>query len=287
MSIIPESELILNEDNSVYHLGLHPGDMAKRIITVGDQHRVKLVSKYFDFILLDKQTREFRTITGEIGSTAITVISTGIGTDNIDIVLNEVDALFNIDFSTKQTKENHTSLEIMRLGTSGSIQQSVPVDSLVISKRAVGLEGLMHLYNYQENDDESKMSNAVSKLFPTGLKPVTTSCSDRLLASFQDSFQTVNTVTATGFYAPQGRQLRLVPAVNNLIGRLSELEYSGEMIHNLEMETSGIYGLSKLLGHDGISISAILANRISQKFSNTSKETVDKMIKVALQLWVS
>lgn len=287
MSSIPESELILNEDKSVYHLNLKPGDLAKKIITVGDQDRVDMVAKYFDKILLEKQSREFRTITGILGNTTISVISTGIGTDNIDIVLNEVDALFNIDLETRNIKSNLTSLQIMRLGTSGSLQSSVPIDSLVISSKASGLEGLMHMYEYVENSSEVAMSDAIGAVMPKGLRPITTSYAENMGSHFNKIFTPVNTITATGFYAPQGRQLRLTPKVNDLIGALNRLKIGDQILHNLEMETAGIYGLSRLLGHEAISISAILANRIDHTFSNRPKEMVDNMIKAALELWES
>lgn len=287
MSTIPESELILNEDGSIYHLQLKPGDLAEKIITVGDQHRVDVVSQYFDKILLEKRSREFRTVTGEIGNTPISVISTGIGTDNIDIVMNEIDALFNINLETRKIKDQLHSLKFMRLGTSGSIQSTIPLDSLVISETATGLEGLMHMYQYTENKQEEKISAAVADVMPDGLRPITTSFGSSLANHFTDEFIVVNTVTATGFYAPQGRQLRLSPQVDNLVGSLSKIRIENDQLHNLEMETSGIYGLSRLLGHKAISISAILANRVTHGFSKRPKQTVDKMIKAALQLWES
>ena len=284
---ISASELIINQDGSVYHLGLQPGDLAHDVITVGDQHRVDLVSKYLDKILLSKQTREFKTVTGELGNKTISIISTGIGTDNIDIVINEVDALFNIDFTTKNVKPDLKSINIIRLGTSGGVQKDLPVDSLVISKHASGLEGLMHMYGYVEDDSEAELSNALSKIVPTGIKPITTSCSVELLEHFKGRFMPVNTITATGFYAPQGRQIRLKPSVENLVESISAVSIGENRFHNLEMETSGIYGLSKLLGHQAISISAILANRIDQTFSNQAKQTVEDMIMAALELWES
>jgi len=290
MSSIPESELILNEDKSVYHLKLLPGDIAEKIITVGDQTRVDMVAKYFDKILVEKQSREFRTVTGEIGNNTISVISTGIGTDNIDIVLNELDALFNIDLDSRKVKDQLTSLKIMRLGTSGSIQSDLPIDSIVASAHASGIEGLMNLYKYTENDTERKISKALSDILPEGTNSVTTSCSKNLFAQFSDEFITVNTVTATGFYAPQGRQLRLRPKVVDLITKLSNIRIDDnniKILHNLEMETAGIYGLSNLLGHEAVSISAILANRIDKTFSSQPKKIVDKMIKVALERLVS
>ena len=287
MSSIPESELILNEDASVYHLHLLPGDVAEKIVTVGDQNRVDMVTKYFDRILLEKQSREFRTVTGEIGNTTISVISTGIGTDNIDIVLNELDALFNIDLDSRSIKDQLTSIKVMRLGTSGSIQSAIPIDSIVVSEHASGIEGLMNLYKYTENVTEGKLSRAIEEILPDGTNSVTTSCNKNLIAKFSDDFRPVNTVTATGFYAPQGRQIRLKPKVDGLIAKLSNIEIDNNMLHNIEMETAGIYGLSKLLGHEAISISAILANRIDKTFSSQPKSIVDKMIKVALERLVS
>lgn len=287
MSTIAESELILNEDGSIYHLKLKPGDLAEKIITVGDPHRVDMVIQHFDKILLERRSREFRTVTGEIGNTTVSVISTGIGTDNIDIVFNEIDALFNIDFDTRKIKDRLRSLKFMRLGTSGSIQSAVPIDSLVISETAVGIEGLLHMYQYLESQQEERISEAISLIMPAGLRPITTSGSSSLIERFDKEFKRVNTVTATGFYAPQGRQLRLAPAVPDLIKALSDLSVGDLQLHNLEMETAGIYGLSSLLGHEAISISAILANRVTQEFSKQPQEIVDKMIKVALAQWVT
>lgn len=287
MATLPESELILNDNGSVYHLQLKPSDLAEKIITVGDPARVDKVVKHFDKVLLEIQAREFKTVTGEIGDKTLSVISTGIGTDNIDIVLNEIDALFNIDLESREIKSNHTSLQLMRLGTSGSIQRDVPVDSLVISKMATGLEGLMLFYNKQESESEKAMSNAVDDALSLKMKSSSTVADDKLVSQFNQKFIPVNTITATGFYAPQGRQLRLKPSTENLIERISAIRSEGEAIHNLEMETAGIYGLSKLLGHQAISISAILANRIDHTFSKQANKTVENMIKAALELWVS
>lgn len=287
MATLPDSELILNDNGSVYHLKLKPGDLAEKIITVGDPARVDKVAKHFDKILLENQAREFKTITGEIGGSTLSVISTGIGTDNIDIVLNEIDALFNIDLVSRETKSETKSLKLMRLGTSGSIQEDVPVDSLVISKMATGLEGLMLFYEQTESDEESAMSAAIDKAIGQTLKSCTTVADKVLVKHFSNDFTPVNTITATGFYAPQGRTLRLQPSINNLIQKISSARCNHEKIHNLEMETAGIYGLSKLLGHQAISISAILANRIDNSFSKQADATVEKMIKAALELWES
>lgn len=287
MAALSDSELIINQDGSAYHLHLKPGDLATKIITVGDPDRVDKVAKYLDRILLTRQAREFKTITGELGSTTISIMSTGIGTDNIDIVMNEVDALFNIDFESRKVKDKLTALKFMRLGTSGSIQRDVPVDSLVISKMATGLEGLMHYYKSEESDQESQMSTLANSLFSDNKLAISTSGSEALIKIFKDHFIPVNTVTATGFYAPQGRSLRLKLAIEDLIPKLSSLSSNSEKFHNLEMETAGIYGLATLLNHEAISISAILANRIDGTFSTQANLTVDKMIKVALELWES
>ena len=287
MAALSDSELIINQDGSVYHLHLKPGDLATKIITVGDPDRVDKVAKHLDKILLTKQAREFKTITGELGKSTISIISTGIGTDNIDIVLNEIDALFNIDFESRIAKDELSTLKLMRLGTSGSIQKDVPVDSLVISKMATGLEGLMHYYKHEESDLESQMSTLANSIFSDYKPAISTSGSELLLSILKEHFIPVNTVTATGFYAPQGRSLRLRLATEELIPKLSSLNSNDEKFHNLEMETAGIYGLATLLNHEAISISAILANRIDGTFSNQANVTVDEMIKVALELWES
>jgi len=287
MASLHDSELILNEDGSIYHLKLKPGELAEKIITVGDPDRVDKVARYFDKVLLERQAREFKTITGQLGNQTISVISTGIGTDNIDIVLNEIDALFNIDFDTRKIKENKTSLKFMRLGTSGSIQKDLVVDTLVISKVAIGLEGLMLYYDYQESNEEKRLSEAVNQILSNGKIATSTSCDKALMDIFKQNFLPVNTITATGFYAPQGRSLRIKPSIHDFITKMNKINTSGQKVHNLEMETAGIYGLSNLLGHQAISISAILANRIDRTFSQQASKSVDRMIKVALELWES
>lgn len=274
------SELIINKDGSIYHLNLRPDQIATTIILVGDPDRVPEVSKYFDHIDHKVVRREFHTHTGVINDKKISVISTGIGTDNIDIVLNELDALVNIDFSTRTVKDEKTCLDFIRIGTSGAIQDSIPVDSFLISKHAIGFDSLFHWY---ENDGgDYAFAKAIQEqliLSPQLSNPYVIPASTALLDLFQDA-QLVkgNTVTNVGFYAPQGRKLRLQPSQKDLNSRMQQFLFNDEKITNLEMETAGIYAMAYLLGHRAISLNAILANRSTGNFSTTPATTVDKLI---------
>ena len=275
---IPPSEMILNEDQSIYHLKLKPGEIANTIITVGDQDRVGMVSKHLDTIELERQSREFRTITGKKNGKRLTIISTGIGTDNIDIVFNELDALVNIDFQTRQIKDEHTQLDFIRIGTSGAINEAVPIDSIVISKHALGYDGLFHFYN------SKRIRNAKLEAMESASLPCYAVDADtELCRQFSSLGQQGVTITAAGFYGPQSRQLRIKPLVD-VIKEYSGANFEGTPFTNLEMETAGIYGLAKLLGHRAISLNAILANRVSNKFSDKPKETVENLIKSTLLL---
>ena len=276
MAIAP-SELILNEDGSVYHLHLKPEDIAKTIITVGDPDRVNTVTKYFDTIRFTTQKREFKTTTGTYQGKEISVISTGIGTDNIDIVFNELDALVNIDLETREIKKQHTSLDIIRIGTSGAIQKDILVDSFLISKYAMGLDALLHFYD-SKHIQHPEIQNAFTNHMNWASEkssPYVVTCDDTLLQKFSSS-NIIEGFTATniGFYAPQGRVLRLNTSdskMNKKLGafRFRESKTKKELcITNLEMETSGIYGLAKLLGHRAVSLNAILANRATQIFTS-------------------
>ena len=284
MRYIPESELILNSDGSIYHLNLLPQDIANTIITVGDQDRVAEVSAHFDTIELKKGKREFITHTGFIGSKRITVISTGIGTDNIDIVLNELDALVNIDFETRQEKENKTSLEIIRIGTSGAIHEDIPVDTLLVSEYAVGLDTLMHYYAQSLTLEEEHFKRSVESHFEGlfNFTPYVSEADSELLSKLGQSLKRGLTVTAPGFYAPQGRMIRARGSIDNLIKGFQNFNYVNRRLTNLEMETAGIYALSKVLGHKAISINAILANRATMEFSKTPQKTVEFAIKQTL-----
>lgn len=279
------SELILNEDQSIYHLHLKPEHLADIIITVGDPDRVSAVTKHFDKVEFSTQKREFKTETGTYRGKRISVISTGIGTDNIDIVFNELDALANIDFETREIREQKKSLTIIRLGTSGAIQPEIPVDSILLSKRAVGFDALLHFYQSENVRDltfEKAFQNHL-QLNPNKSTPYAVDADFNLLNHFQgESYFQGTTVTNVGFYGPQGRVLRLQTEDPKLNKKLQSFSFGSEKITNLEMETAGIYGLSKLLGHRALSINAILANRATGSFSLNPSETVNKMIAEAL-----
>ncbi len=279
------SELILNADNSIYHLNILPEDIANTIITVGDPDRVSDVSKYFDSIEIKKGKREFITHTGYLNGKRISVISTGIGTDNIDIVINELDALVNLDFKSRTIKQEKTSLDIIRIGTSGAIQEDIPINSFLLSKYAIGLDSLLQFY-----DSKHIQHPEIQKAFVNHTnwskdksEPYVVDCSLQLAKIFSSS-NTVMGFTATnaGFYGPQGRTLRLKNQDDNLNTKLSSFRYNDLKITNLEMETSGIYGLARLLGHNAVSLNAILANRATGEFSNIPSKTVDSLIKYTL-----
>lgn len=287
MQPIAESELIINARGAIYHLDVRPEELAQTIITVGDPDRVGEVSKYFDEVELKQQHREFVTHTGRIGNKRISVISTGIGPDNIDIVLNEVDALVNIDFETRQIKQTLTALNIIRIGTSGSLQADIPVDSYVASTHALGLDNLLNYYRLEHNEQENQLLHSFithTQLHTQVTNPYISLASTGLLKNFVDGFHHGITVTCPGFYGPQGRILRLGVKNPDLIDRLTEFSFGQHRITNFEMETSAIYGLGKLLGHHCLSLSAIVANRIAKEFSKDSASAVDKLIKKSLQI---
>lgn len=286
---IKPSELILNDDGSVYHLHLRPEHIATDIITVGDPDRVAQVSKHFDSIEFQMQKREFCTHTGYVGSKRLTVISTGIGTDNIDIVLNELDALVNIDLYTRKVKDKLTSLRLIRVGTSGTLQKDIPVDSMLLSSYGLGLDGMLNYYELNNTVEEEKMINAVNAALPElPIKAQIASASQELLQLFKgrDCFEGI-TVTATGFYGPQGRVLRAQPKVKGIIDRLANVSFENNRITNLEMETAGIYGLGRQLGHHCLAVNAILANRPLGKFSTQGSKTVKKAIELTLDCIVA
>ncbi|MBA3648815.1 MAG: nucleoside phosphorylase [Chitinophagales bacterium] len=286
MTVIGASELILNPRGSVYHLDLLPEEIADTIITVGDPARVAKVSKYFDRIDFRQQNREFVTHTGYVGEKQLTVISTGIGTDNIDIVVNELDALVNIDLSNRIVKSKTKSLKFIRIGTSGSLQHDLPVDSFVASRYAIGMDNLMNFYEFSNNVYEKEMLIAFHNHVQEkhiAFTPYVTGCSPFLISKFETEFKQGITVTCPGFYGPQGRMLRGSLIFNDLLSTLSVFSFSGWPITNFEMETSGLYGLARLLGHEALSLSAIVANRIEKQFSNNAEGTIDKLIRVALE----
>ncbi|MDT0558872.1 nucleoside phosphorylase [Ichthyenterobacterium sp. W332] len=282
---IKDSELILNDDGSVYHLSLRPEQISNTIITVGDQDRVEAVTRYFDSIEFKVQKREFHTQTGFYKGKRLTVISTGIGTDNIDIVLNELDALVNIDLSNREINKNLISLDIIRIGTSGSIQKDIPVDSYLISEKAIGFDSLLHFYRAKNIQDLNFTKALVvhTNWDKSKSNPYVVNGSEILISKLS-SQKTVLGCTATnvGFYGPQGRVLRLPLQNNELNQKLSSFNYNGKTITNMEMETAAIYGLAKLLGHNAISMNAIIANRPLGQFSENAKSVVDNLIKYTL-----
>lgn len=286
MQKIAESELIINSRGAVYHLDIHPDELAQTIITVGDPGRVPEVSKHFDQIECKNQHREFVSHTGRIGSKRLTVLSSGIGPDNIDIVMNELDALVNIDFNSRTIKPELTSLQILRVGTSGSLQASIPVDSYVASTHGLGIDNLLHFYRNTQNEQESQLLQAFktqTQFHSNFSEPYIAGASSSLLKLFVNGFHNGITVTCPGFYGPQGRVLRL--GLNNpeLVNRLTQFNFGNHRITNFEMETSAIYGLGRLLGHQCLSVNAIIANRVAREYSKDMKKAVDGLIELTLE----
>lgn len=282
---IEESELIINDDGSIYHLNLKPGEIADIVITVGDPNRVDRVTQYFDEIEFTREKREFKTTTGSLNGKRISVISTGIGTDNIDIVLNELDALVNIDFDGRTIKPNKTSLNIIRIGTCGGIQEDIDVGDFVVSKYGIGFDGLLHFY--EDDKSETTLASALQTHlnWPDNMtKPYVYKADEHLIKCLSSS-STFSGMTATncGFYGPQGRKLRLNAADQKMNDKLLTFSYEGNRITNLEMETAGIYGLSALLGHKALSMNVILANRANGTFSKEPKTDVKKLIEYTLE----
>lgn len=282
---IKESELILNPNGSIYHLNLKPENISDTIIFVGDQDRVEKITKHFDSIEFSTQKREFKTQTGNYKGKRLTVISTGIGPDNIDIVLNELDALVNIDLESRKIKETHTSLNIVRIGTSGSLQEEVPVDAFVLSTHGLDLNGMLHFYDLKDITTP-EVENAFiehTNWSTEKARPLVIGNSSTLEKQLESDkvFKGV-TATAGGFYGPQGRVLRLALQDDNLNTKMDNFSFDGVKVTNFEMETSVIYGLAKLLGHKACSMNAIIANRATGNFSNDPKLAVEKLIEYTL-----
>ncbi len=285
MNPIEPSELIINTRGAVYHLDLRPEEIADTIITVGDPFRVAKVSQYFDHIEHQSSHREFITHTGSINGKRISVLSTGIGPDNIDIVMNELDALANIDLVSRIENKEKKQLNIIRIGTSGSLQPEISVDSFVASTHGIGLDNLLHFYPYRNNEVEAELLRAFklqTQLHPQLSSPYVTSASAILLAKLVDGCHAGITATCPGFYAPQGRNLRLGLSMPQLNDQLTAFRFGNLKITNFEMETSAIYGLGKMMGHQCLSLSAIVANRIAREFSADADATIDKLIRQVL-----
>jgi len=286
MAPIAESELILNPDGSVYHLHLHPENIADTIIVVGDPGRVKEISKYFDKIDFMVQNRELFTHTGTIGNKRLTVLSTGMGTDNLDIVINELDAAVNIDLKTREPKQTHTKLNIIRMGTSGALQADIQPGDFVASTYGVGLDGLLYFYEKGKSVMDSGLAAAFeshvnwNEKLP-GIYAVP--CSESLMQKLGIDLVQGITLTAPGFYGPQGRELRLKLAFPELNHLIESFGYKGKKIANFEMETSALYGLGKMLGHETLTICTIVANRVNRTYAKNYHSDIERLIKLVLE----
>ena len=286
MTQIPESELILNKDGSVYHLNLLPEDLSDIVINVGDPDRVAMVSAYFDHVELKKQKREFVTHTGTFNGRRMTVLSTGIGTDNIDIVYNELDALVNVDLQTRTVRPALRSLHLVRIGTSGSLQSDIPVDSFVCSTFGLGLDGLLNFYRFENNPAENEIIQAFRLHYPNqAILPQSylAEASSQLVNRLGEGMHKGITASCSGFYAPQMRKIRLEPARTDMIDKLHNFRFGEHRITNFEMETGAMYGLARLLGHHCCSTNVIVANRISQSFSKDAEAAMHKLIRTVLE----
>lgn len=285
MPKISETDLILNPDGSVYHLNLLPKHISDTIITVGDPSRVYKVSQYFDDIDFEMNKREFITHVGRYKGKKVTVISTGIGTDNVEIFLTELDALVNIDLKTREPKSRKKKLKIVRVGTSGALQEDIPLGSHLASNYAVGLDNLMQFYDLPMDDFENKIAADIQSKANLPFKPYVVSCSETLKEQIGFDMISGNTVTTPGFYAPQGR---IVRAQNKMPKLLDDLNYyhnksNDFWLTNFEMETAGYYAMARLLGHEVLSVNAIIANRIKSKFSKDPDKVIDSLIKKVLE----
>jgi len=279
--------MILNARGAIYHLNLLPNEIGNTVFLVGDPDRVKEVSKHFDKIEYKGEYREFITHTGHIGKKRLTVLSTGIGTDNIDITINELDALVNIDLTTREIKPTLTSLNLIRIGTSGALQPEIPVDSFIASTHGLGIDNLLNFYRLAQNDEEKQLLHS----FVTSTQmhsqigyPYIAGASASLIKHFVKDFYQGITVTCPGFYGPQGRVLRLGISNPELINRLTQFRFGQHRITNFEMETSAIYGLSRLLGHNCLSLNAVIANRVRKEFSKDGKAAVENLIVKVLEI---
>ena len=287
MKKIKKAELVLNSTGAVYHLNLFPGDVSDTIFLVGDPGRAKLISEHFDEIELAKSNREINTFTGYYKGKRLSVLSTGMGTDNIEIVVNELDALFNIDFKTKLPKDTLTSLNLIRIGTSGALQSDIPVEnSYVVSAYALGLDGLAWFYEDGPNVIEKSLTEDFidTMKWDNDLpKPYAIKGSEYLINILSGDWRKGITLTAPGFYAPQGRELRLNVKDNTIIDRARQFGFEGYMVSNFEMETSALYSLSAMLGHEAMTVCDIIANRISDNFNPNYKASMEHLIQEMLE----
>ena len=280
------SELILNNDGSVYHIKLHPEDVADTIILVGDPNRVPLISKHFDKISVTKSNREFITHTGYIGNKRVSVISTGIGVDNIDIVFNELDILSAIDLKSRTVKETKRTFKIIRLGTTGGLNDKINVDDILFSRYAIGIDGVPHHYKYDLNLFEEKLSQEFAQKTNWSKKlaePYAVKSSDFLWNNmYEDQFNKGITLTMNGFYAPQGRSIRIPLSQPDVLKKSDCILFNNLQVSNIEMETAGLYAFGKIFNHEVISLSTVLANRATGLFSSNPSKSIEKLINFAL-----
>lgn len=286
MSQIPSSELIINSDGSIFHLHIKPEELADTVILVGDPGRVELVASFFDSREFIRSSREFVTVTGSYKGKRVTVLSTGIGTDNIDIVINELDALANIDLQTREPKKEHKKLTILRIGTSGAIQPEIPLGSFVFSHISVGCDGLLNWYANRDSVSLLDMEHAFTKHvnWPEQLPaPYFAKASQSLISLFEDVTVKGVTISASGFYGPQGRVLRLPLAMPDMVHKFESFRFNGEKITNFEMEGSAIAGLCGLLGHDAATVCCIIANRHLHESQPDYKPYIKKLVELSLE----
>ena len=278
---IPDSELIIL-NGRIYHLNLEPDMVADTVIVVGDPDRVPKVSMYFDKVELQVASRELVTHTGYLGGKRISVISSGMGTDNVELLMTELDALVNVDFETRTVKKKLRSLDIIRIGTSGCLQGDIPIDAHLVSVAGLGLDTLMGFYQWKGLAEDEKETLKVQRLLGLPFKPYLARASEGLIAQIgHDMYQGV-TITAPGFYGPQGRQVRLAPAIPGFVDELAKMKTPLGRFTNLEMETAGYYAMGSLLGHRMLSVNALIANRATQNFSNDHRQAVDSLIRQVL-----
>lgn len=283
---IPDSELILNADGSVFHLHIHPDDVADNVILVGDPDRADLVASFFSKINVDVQNREFRTRTGLFNGKGVTVVSTGIGTDNIDIVVNELDAAVNIDLEKRVEKERKRSLNLIRIGTSGALQADIEVGQPVISEMAIGFDGMINFYRDRNKVSNLEMEAAFKKYMnwnPLLSSPYFVNSSPELLNKVGFDMRKGITISAPGFYGPQGRVLRLPIQDAKINDKITAFEYNGHKITNYEMECSAIYGLAAMMGHNAITVCSIIANRLNKRAASSYKGSMKDLIETVLQ----
>ncbi|WP_439482114.1 nucleoside phosphorylase [Cyclobacterium plantarum] len=279
---IPESELLINPDGSIYHLNLKPGQVADTVIAVGDPDRVGKISRYFDTVELKVLRREFVTHTGTFQGKRLSVISTGMGTDNVEIFMTELDALFNVDFATRLPKPNPQRLTIIRVGTSGSMRAEIPEDSLLLSDYALGLDTLMAFYKLPQTDLEQELSFQARSGLKLPFMPYCVQGSAVVRTKFSELPSGI-TVTCPGFFGPQGRKVRLNPVFSDIFDQLAKINVNGLQCSNFEMETAGYYAMGRLLGHETISLNAIIANRITKNVSSSPEELMERLIAVVLE----